>query len=87
MIDTSKAKYTLSPAEEYTVKWFSDNGFVGSITKQTQSKTVFDIERNGISDTFTLIMSKGRVQNIEKYMENYRKEYELLCACVRAGVV
>lgn len=78
MIDISNAKWDLSKEERYAVKWFEENGFSGALEKQYISKTKFTVLRDGVSDTFELVQGIKNIQ-MKKYMEQYRKSFELKC--------
>lgn len=77
MIDISNAKWDFSKEEKFTIQWFNDNGYDGKIIKQYISKTIFEISKDGITEKFEL--PQGIVfRNIKDYMEQYRKNWELL---------
>ncbi len=77
MIDTLNAKYDFSKEEVYVIQWLNDNGFNGKIVRQSTGKTVFQIEKDGTEDKFEL--PQGVVyKSIEKYMEQFRKCWELI---------
>ena len=82
MIDISNAKWEFSKEEKFAIQWFNDNGYDGKIIKQYISKTIFEISKDGITDKFEL--PQGVVfKNIKGYMEQYRKNWELLCELKR----
>ena len=54
MIDTSNAKYEMGKITKYAVKWFDKNGFDGKLTKQYNSKTIFDVKKDGIEHRFEI---------------------------------
>jgi len=78
MIDTSKAKWDLSKEEKYAIKWFNENGFDGELVKQYISKTKFTVSKNGVTDHFELPQGFEGMK-MGKYMEMYRKSFELHC--------
>ena len=82
MIDISNAKWDFSKEEKFAIKWFEENGYNGRIIKQYISKTIFEITKDGITDKFEL--PQGIVfKNIKGYMEQYRKNWEMLCELYR----
>lgn len=82
MIDTSNAKWDFSKEEKFAIKWFEENGYSGRIIKQYISKTMFEISKDGIADKFEL--PQGIVfKNIKGYMEQYKKNWEMLCELQR----
>ena len=82
MIDISNVRWEFSKEEKYVIKWFNDNGYDGKIIKQYISKTIFEISKDGITEKFEL--PQGIVfRNIKGYMEQYRKNWELLCELKR----
>lgn len=78
MIDTSNAKWDLSPEERYAVTWFNDHGFSGRIVKQYVSKTKFLVSKDGVEDRFELIQGVKDL-DIYAYMQQYLKSFNLLC--------
>ena len=70
MIDLRLAKNDFSKNEKYVIKWLNDNQFEGKIVKQYVSKTIFEIEKDGIVDKFEL--PRG-IENISAYMKQYKK--------------
>lgn len=78
MIDISKCKWDFSKEEKFVIKWLDDNGFNGKILKQYVSKTIFEIEKDGITDRFEL--PQGIVfKNISGYMDQFNKNWDMLC--------
>lgn len=82
MIDTSNAKWDFSKEEKFVIKWFEENGYNGRIIKQYISKTIFEISKDGITEKFELPQGI-EFKNIKGYMEQYRKNWELLCELQR----
>jgi hypothetical protein len=76
MIDLRLAKNDFSKNEKYVIKWLNDNQFEGKIVKQYVSKTIFEIEKDGIVDKFEL--PRG-IENISAYMKQYKKNWNMLC--------
>lgn len=76
MIDLRLAKNDFSKNEKYVIKWLNDNQFEGKIVKQYVSKTIFEIEKDGIVDKFEL--PRG-IENISAYMKQYQKNWNMLC--------
>lgn len=79
MIDTSNIKKETSKHEEYAIQWFNDNGFTGKVLHQWVSETAFEVERDGVTDSFrlTYTMQDPRKCDIASYMEQFRKSFEL----------
>lgn len=78
MIDTSGAKWDFSKEEKYAIEWLNKNGYNGKIVKQYISKTIFEIGKDGVTDKFELPQGIA-FKNIANYMEQYRKNWEMLC--------
>ena len=76
MVDLRLAKNDFSKNEKYVIKWLNDNQFEGKIVKQYVSKTIFEIEKDGIVDKFEL--PRG-IENISAYMKQYKKNWNMLC--------
>lgn len=76
MIDLRLAKKDFSKNEKYVIKQLNDNQFEGKIVKQYVSKTIFEIEKDGIVDKFEL--PRG-IENISAYMKQYQKNWNMLC--------
>lgn len=76
MIDLRLAKNDFSKNEKYVIKWLNDNQFEGKIVKQYVSKTIFEIEKDGIVDKFELPQG---IENISSYMKQYQKNWNMLC--------
>lgn len=76
MIDLRLAKNDFSKNEKDVIKWLNDNQFEGKIVKQYVSKTIFEIEKDGIVDKFEL--PRG-IENISAYMKQYKKNWNMLC--------
>lgn len=76
MIDLRLAKNDFSKNEKYVIKWLNDNQFEGKIVKQYVSKTIFEIEKDGIVDKFELPQG---IENISAYMKQYQKNWNMLC--------
>ena len=78
MIDVSGAKWDFSKEEKFAIEWLNDNGFSGKLEKQYVGKTIFTIEKNGITETFELPQGIKNM-NISKYMEQFSKNWKVLC--------
>lgn len=83
MIDVSNAQWELSKDEKYAINWFNRNGFNGKLEKQYVSKTVFQVEKDGIKDKFEL--PQGAKIYISEYMEQYRMSWEMLAMLKEGG--
>ena len=82
MIDTSNVKWDFSKEEKFAIKWFNDNGYDGKIIKQYIGKTIFEISKNGVIEKFELPQEIA-FKNIKGYMEQYKKNWEMLCELQR----
>lgn len=82
MIDTSGAKWDFSKEEKYAIEWLNKNEYNGKIVKQYISKTIFEIEKDGVTDKFEL-PQEIEFKNIKGYMEQYKKNWEMLCELQR----
>ena len=82
MIDTSGAKWDFSKEEKYAIEWLNKNGYNGKIVKQYISKTIFEIEKDGVTDKFEL-PQEIEFKNIKGYIEQYKKNWEMLCELQR----
>ncbi len=78
MIDISNAKWDFSKEEKFVIEWFNKHDFEGKIVKQYVSKTIFQIEKDGINDKFEL--PQGIVfKDISAYMNQFQKNWNMLC--------
>lgn len=77
MIDTSKAKWEFSKEDKYIFDWLDKNGFDAVLEKQYISKMKVTVTKDGVTDNAEFI--SGMRYNVKKYMEQYRKSFELLC--------
>ena len=79
MIDTSKIRKYTSDHEEYAIKWFNEHGFNGKVVHQWVTETAFEVEKNGVTDSFrlTATMQDKRKCNIKEYMEQFEKSFEM----------
>lgn len=77
MISTENAKWGLSMHENYAIAWLKKKGFSGKIVKQFNSKTIFEITKNGVVDRFELPNTASI--NMFSYMERVNKNFEMLC--------
>ena len=80
MIDTSKAKWTLSPQDKEAIQWLEEHEFTGSLEKQYQSKTVFRVKKGEITDNFEL---PNGVSDLKKYMKQFQKNFDMYCELTR----
>lgn len=78
MIDISNAKWDFSKEEKIAIKWFEENRYSGKVVKQYISKTIFEISKDGVTDRFELPQGMTS-ENVKGYMEQYRRNWELLC--------
>lgn len=79
MIDLSNKKWDFNSDEEYVIRWLEENGFQGKLKKQFISKTVFEVEKDGVSDTLEIVMGEKNAYDIKEYMKNFAKSFQLKC--------
>ena len=77
MIDTKKAKWDLSKEENFAIDWLKRNGFIVTLYRQYMSKTIFTVERDGITENIEIPLT-AKDMNLEKYMERFSKNWEVL---------
>ncbi len=77
MISTENARWSLSTHENYAIAWLKKKGFSGKIVKQFNSKTIFEITKNGVVDRFEL--PSPAPAHMVSYMEHVNKNFEMLC--------
>lgn len=56
-------------------QWFMDNGYGFKLEKQYVSKTVYTVQKDGLTDKFEL---PSEVSDMDKYMELYRKNFDMM---------
>ena len=83
MTDTSKAKWELTKNDLYAIEWFNKNGFDVTLKKHQITKTIYDVSKDGITDSFSL--PNGFNYDIAGYMEQYNKSWELLVKIKKNG--
>lgn len=70
-------KWDLSKSEKFALEWFKANNFHAIIKKQYVSKTIFEVSKDSMTDTFEL--PQGIVfKSISGFMEQYAKHWEQL---------
>lgn len=69
-------KWDFSKEEEYAIKWLLENGFEVELKEQFVSKTKFLVCKDGVSDSFSLMQGLKKM-NIQSYMEQYGKQFEM----------
>lgn len=79
--DISGTNKVLSDHALYAVYWFIVNGFEGKITKNNTAKTEYVVQKEGVTDTFTLTATNQSPTkcHIEKYMELFNKSFNMKC--------
>ena len=60
--------------EKQVEKWFKDNGFECKLIKQYNSKTKYEVSKDGITEIFELPFG---VENCKKYMSFYNESFEM----------
>lgn len=81
MIDLIKATRVLSNEEMYAIDWFNKHGFEGTLDRQYRRKARFTVTKNGVTDKFELLCCED--YDIEGYMEQYERSFEMLCELTR----
>ena len=79
--DISGTNKILSNHALYAVYWLIVNGFEGKITKNNTAKTEYVVQKEGVTDTFTLTATNQSPTkcNIEQYMELFNKSFDMKC--------
>lgn len=79
MIDTSKIRKYTTENEDYAIKWFNEHGFNGKVLHQWTTETSFEVEKDGITDTFRLTYTHRNPKKciIEEYMKQFEKSFEM----------
>lgn len=77
MIDLTNQKWDFSKEENYAVNWFKNHGYNLRLEKQYINKTIFTIEKDGVSDKFELPLGKNL--HMATYMAQFQKNWEILC--------
>lgn len=81
MIDVSSIRKNTSEHEEYAINWFNAHGFTGRVIHQWVTETAFEVEKDGVTDSFrlTATMQDKRKCNIKEYMEQFAKSFDMKC--------
>lgn len=77
MIDLSNAKSDLTPRIQFVVKWLNDNGFDVKLLTYNTKKTVFEVQKAGVTDTFEITASRENSANLEEYLAFLSKSFDL----------
>lgn len=75
----------LSDSAMYAIWWFVENKFFGSLVRNNTSKTKWVVTRDGVTDNFTLTatLQSPKKCNIEAYMKEFNKSFEMKCEIER----
>lgn len=82
MIDVRNAKWNFSKEEKYVIDWLNKNGFTGEIKRQYIGKTIFLIEKDGISDKLE-VPNNAENFSISKFMNQFEINWSALCELVK----
>lgn len=81
MINLDKHEWDFDNAEKYAVQWLEDHGFDVVLKKRYISKDIFEVSKDGVTDTFELPLGDKKI-NHRKIMEQFGKNFALLCELV-----
>lgn len=79
MVDISKAKSELSAAIKFVVSWLDKHGFDAKLKVYNTKKTVFEVSKDGVSDTLEITASREKMDLIHSYMAAFEKAFALKC--------
>lgn len=71
----SHLEWEASPAEKYAERWLEKHGFEVKLTKRYQSKSIYEVTRDGIKDTVEIPYT---VMKFKAYMEQFYKGWVIL---------
>ena len=77
MIDTSKAKWDFSKEDAYIFEWLEQHGFDAVLERQSITTMKITVSKDGVTDEATF--PSGRRFDVQAYMEQYGKSFDLLC--------
>lgn len=71
----------LSDSTVYAIWWFNENNFSGALTINNTKKTEFEVNRDNVSDVFTLTVANQNPAkcDIKAYMNQFEKSFRMLC--------
>ena len=84
MIDRTKIRKYTNDHEEYVMKWFDTHGFSGRVVHQWTTDTLFEVEKDGVTDTLQLTAAHQSTKcDIVKYMNDFERSFNMLCEIIR----
>lgn len=82
MIDVRNAKWNFSKEEKYAIDWLNKNGFTGELKRQYIGKTIFLVEKDGVSDKLE-VQNNAENFSISKFMNQFEVNWNALCELVK----
>ena len=75
----------LSDSVLYAIWYFYNHRFTGALTVNNSNKTEFTVNRDDVSDTFTLTVTLQNPQkcDIKSYMEQFERSFNMKCEIER----
>ncbi len=85
MINTDKIRKYTTEHEDYAINWFNEHGFTGEVVHQWVTETAFQIQKDGVVDSFRLTATQmdPRKCNIKEYMKQFEKSFNMKCEIER----
>lgn len=71
----SNLNWSASPAEVYAEAHWKEHGFDAKLVKRYQSKSVYEISRDGLTDTYEIPYT---VKDFKGFMNQFHKCWDLL---------
>jgi hypothetical protein len=78
MKDLSGKEWDYDKGEKYAIQWFEEHGFDVTLKKRYISKDVFEVSKDGVTDTFELPLGNKDIK-YRNVMEQFEKNFSLLC--------
>ena len=77
LLGKENQKWDFSKEELFAIKWLEENGFEVELKEQFVSKTKFIVRKDNIADNFDLTQGLKKM-NMRQYMQQYKRQFELL---------
>lgn len=71
----SNLDWEASPAEKYAERWWKKNGFEVKLIKRYQSKSIYEISRDGLTRKEEIPYT---VKKFGEYMKQFQKGWDML---------
>ena len=71
----SNLDWEASPAEKYAERWWKKNGFEVKLLKRYQSKSIYEISRDGLTRKEEIPYT---VKKFGEYMKQFQKGWDML---------